>query len=100
VYATRFYTQIARAQLEYGVAISTFTSFNVIKLEDAQNKCIYGIFDGSSHSSTKVMLHLTSLSSMQERINILRARFFLRSLFLPNDTLLDKLLPFLEQSNS
>jgi hypothetical protein len=62
--AVRFYTQIIRAQLEYGHKITN-------KFEDAQNTCIRRIFGGSSRSSTKVMLHLTKLPSMQERSSIL-----------------------------
>ncbi|KAG1445564.1 hypothetical protein G6F46_012170 [Rhizopus delemar] len=89
--AVRFYMQIVRAQLEYGLAITKITSFLTNKFEDAQNTCIRRIFGGSSRSSTKVMLHLTKLPSMQERAYILQSQFLLRSFTLPEDTLLSHL---------
>ncbi|EIE83594.1 hypothetical protein RO3G_08299 [Rhizopus delemar RA 99-880] len=98
--ATRFYTQIVRAQLEYGLAINKITSLLAKKLEDAQNICLRRIFGGSSRSSVKVMLHLTKLPTMQERIYILQAQFLLRSLTLPDDTLLTCLLPHIRRSDS
>jgi hypothetical protein len=98
--ATRFYTQIVRAQLEYGLAINKITSLLAKKLEDAQNICLRRIFGGSSRSSVKVMLHLTKLPTMQERTYILQSQFLLRSLTLPDDTLLTCLLPHIRRSDS
>ncbi|KAG1539847.1 hypothetical protein G6F47_007244 [Rhizopus delemar] len=98
--ATRFYIQIVRAQLEYGLAINKITSLLAKKLEDAQNICLRRIFGGSSRSSVKVMLHLTKLPTMQERTYILQAQFLLRSLTLPDDTLLTCLLPHIRRSDS
>ncbi|EIE82013.1 hypothetical protein RO3G_06718 [Rhizopus delemar RA 99-880] len=98
--AVRFYTQIIRAQLEYGLTITKITSFLTNKFEDAQNTCIHRIFGGSSRSSTKVMLHLTKLPSMQERAYILQSQFLLRSFTLPEDTLLSHLLCYTRRSNS
>lgn len=98
--ATRFYKQIVRAQLEYGLAISKVTSLLSDKLEDAQNICLRSIFGGSSRSSIKVMLHLAKLPTMTERIHILQAQFLLRSLSLPDDTLLANLLPHIRLPKS
>ncbi|KAG1138677.1 hypothetical protein G6F37_010984 [Rhizopus arrhizus] len=98
--AIRFYTQITRNQLEYGLTITKIMSFLTNKFEDAQNICICRIFCGSSRSSTKVMLHLTKLLSMQERSYILQSQFLLRSFTLPGDTLLSRLLCYIRRSNS
>jgi hypothetical protein len=49
---------------------------------------------------TKVMLHFTKLSSMQERTYILQYQFLLRSFTLPDDTLLSRLLCYIRRSNS
>jgi hypothetical protein len=70
--ATRLYTQIVRAQLEYGFAINEIPSFLAKKLEDAQNICLHRIFGGSGRSSVKVMLRLTKLPTMQEHTYIHR----------------------------
>lgn len=98
--ATRFYTQIVRAQLEYGLAINKITSFLAKKLENAQSICIHRIFGGSSQSSVKVILHLTKLPTMQEHPYILHAQFLLQSLTLPDDILLTCLLPYIRCSDS
>ncbi|KAG1166326.1 hypothetical protein G6F46_003489 [Rhizopus delemar] len=64
--ATRLYTQIVCAQLEYRLAINEVTSFLVKELEDAQNICLHRIFGGSSRSFVKMMLRLTKLPTIQE----------------------------------
>ena len=96
--ATRFYKQIVWAQLEYGLAISKVISLLSNKLEDAQNICLRRNFGSSSRSSIKVMLQLTKLPTMTERVHILQAQFLLRSLSLPDDTLLACLLPHIRLS--
>ncbi|KAG1494654.1 hypothetical protein G6F54_007726 [Rhizopus delemar] len=53
--ATRFYKQIVRAQLEYGLAITKITTFLSKQLEEAQNTCLRRIFGGSRTSSTTKM---------------------------------------------
>ncbi|KAG1614598.1 hypothetical protein G6F46_006833 [Rhizopus delemar] len=83
--SVRFYTQIVRPQLEYGLAISM---------------CLRRIFGGSSRSLTQVMLHLVNQPSMKSRVHILQAKFILRSLNLPDDTLFSRLLPYLRTSAS
>jgi hypothetical protein len=98
--AVCFYTQIIRAQLEYGLTITKITPFLTNKFEDAQNTCIRRIFGASSRSSTKVMLHLTKLPSMQECSYILQSQFLLRSFTHPDDTLLSCLLCYIRRSNS
>jgi len=98
--STRFYSQIIRSQLEYGLAICRTTKYVNDQLEKAQNKCIRRIFGGSSTSSIKVMLHLTKLPTMTERAQQLQAQFLLRSLNLPSDTLLSHLLPHIRLSSS
>ncbi|EIE90659.1 hypothetical protein RO3G_15370 [Rhizopus delemar RA 99-880] len=74
--SVRFSTQIVRPQFEYGLAIS------------------------GSRSSTQVMLHLVNQPSMKNRVHILQAKFILRSLNLPDDTLFSRLLPYLRTSAS
>ncbi|KAG1557342.1 hypothetical protein G6F49_005493 [Rhizopus delemar] len=83
--SVRFYTQIVRPQLEYGLAISM---------------CLRRIFGGGSRSLTQVMLHLVNQPSMKSRVHILQAKFILRSLNLPDDTLFSRLLPYLRTSAS
>ncbi|KAG1039288.1 hypothetical protein G6F43_012546 [Rhizopus delemar] len=58
------------------------------------------VFGISSRSSTKVMLHLTKLPSMQERAYIFQSQFLLRSFTLPEDTLLSRLLCYIRRSNN
>ncbi|KAI8967051.1 hypothetical protein BDF20DRAFT_891932, partial [Mycotypha africana] len=98
--STRFYTQIVRTQLEYGLAISSFSSPQIKKIEECQTECIRRIFGGNSRSSTKVMLHLTNLPSMKERVHRLQGKFLLRSINGPRDILLSQFLPYLRASAS
>ncbi|KAG0776452.1 hypothetical protein G6F16_012820 [Rhizopus arrhizus] len=88
--SVRFYTQIVRSQLEYGLAISAVSSSNITKLETCQTQCIRRIFGGGSRSSTKVMLHLTNQPTMKERVHRLQAKFLFRSINAPEDTLLSQ----------
>ncbi|EIE82075.1 hypothetical protein RO3G_06780 [Rhizopus delemar RA 99-880] len=65
--SVRFYTQIVRSQLEYGLAISSVPA----------------------HQPT-----------MKERVQKLQAKFLLRSIDAPDDTLLSRYLPYLRTSAS
>ncbi|KAG0785673.1 hypothetical protein G6F21_009103 [Rhizopus arrhizus] len=56
--SVRFYTQIVRSQLEYGLAVSSVPAHQLQKLDACQTQCIRRIFGGGSRSSIKVMLHL------------------------------------------
>ncbi|KAG0954269.1 hypothetical protein G6F31_013195 [Rhizopus arrhizus] len=56
--STRFYSQIVRPQLEYGLAISAVKFRELQKIESCQNQCLRRIFGRASRSSIKVMLHL------------------------------------------
>ncbi|KAG1147073.1 hypothetical protein G6F37_011848 [Rhizopus arrhizus] len=59
--STRFYSQIVRPQLEYGLAISAVKCRELQKIESCQSQCLRRIFGGgTSRSSIKVMLHLTT----------------------------------------
>ncbi|KAG1000857.1 hypothetical protein G6F27_013421 [Rhizopus arrhizus] len=93
---SRFYAQIVRPQMEYGIAINCFNHTQLKTLEEAQNKCIRKIYGASGNTSTKVMLHLAKLPTMKERIAILQAQFLFRSLSLPEDTLLYLLMPHIQ----
>ncbi|EIE79794.1 hypothetical protein G6F46_013003 [Rhizopus delemar] len=90
---SRFYAQIVRPQMEYGIAINCFNHTQLKSLEEAQDKCICKIYGASRKTSTKVMLHLAKLPTMRERVAILQAQFLFRSLSLPEDTLLYRLMP-------
>ncbi|KAG1151011.1 hypothetical protein G6F37_006521 [Rhizopus arrhizus] len=96
--SARFYCQIVRPQLEYGLAISAVKYREFQQLESCQNQCLRRIFDGSPRSSVKVMLHLINQPTMKERIHILQTKFLLRSLDVPDDTLLFQLLPYIRIS--
>ncbi|KAG2208839.1 hypothetical protein INT46_003620 [Mucor plumbeus] len=72
--STRFYNQIVRPQLEYRLAISTFNLRNIRELENCQNQCL----------------------RIKNRIAILQAKFIYKSLSLPDDSLLMKMLPYLK----
>ncbi|EIE83762.1 hypothetical protein G6F46_008373 [Rhizopus delemar] len=98
--ATRFYRQIVRAQLEYGLAITKLTTFLSKQLENAQDACLRRIFGGSRTSSTMIMLHMSNLPTMQERAYTLQSQFLLRSITLPEDALLHHLLPLIRQPRS
>ncbi|CEG84184.1 hypothetical protein RMATCC62417_18027 [Rhizopus microsporus] len=65
-------------------------------LENCQNQCISQIFGGRPFTSTKVMLHLTNLPNMKDRISILQAQFLFRASFLQDDALLTKLLSYIQ----
>ncbi|CEG74667.1 hypothetical protein RMATCC62417_09838 [Rhizopus microsporus] len=94
--STRFYAQIVRPQLEYGLAITTFNLREIQSLENYQNQCIRQIFSGRLSTSTKIMLHLTNLPNTKDRISILQAQFLFKASFLPVDALLTKLLPYIQ----
>ncbi|KAG1046605.1 hypothetical protein G6F43_010916 [Rhizopus delemar] len=96
----RFYTQIVRPQFEYGFAISMVKYREFQTIECCQNQCLRRILGGGSRSSTQVMLHLVNQPSMKNRVHILQAKFILRSLNLPDDTLFSWLLPYLRTSAS
>ncbi|KAG1397713.1 hypothetical protein G6F60_008829 [Rhizopus arrhizus] len=70
--STRVYAHIIPPQLEYGVAINRFTSSQLHTLE-AQDTCIKRIYGARGKTFTKVMLHLSKLPLMSERVNILQA---------------------------
>ncbi|KAG1569857.1 hypothetical protein G6F48_002230 [Rhizopus delemar] len=93
---SRFYAQIVRPQMEYGIAINCFNHSQLKSLEEAQDKCICKIYDASRKTSTKVMLHLAKLPTMRERVAILQAQFLFRSLSLPEDTLLYRLMAHIQ----
>ncbi|KAG1510472.1 hypothetical protein G6F53_006656 [Rhizopus delemar] len=98
--SARFYCQIVRPQLEYGLAISAVKYREFQQLESCQNQCLRRIFGGSRRSSVKVMLHLINQPTMKERTHILQMKFLLRSLNVPDDTLLSQLLPYIRTSAS
>ncbi|KAG1058640.1 hypothetical protein G6F41_013850 [Rhizopus arrhizus] len=79
--SARFYCQIVRPQLEYGLAISAVKYREFQQLESCQNQCLRRIFGGSPRSSVKT-------------------KFLLRSLDVPDDTLLFQLLPYIRTSAS
>lgn len=77
--STRFYTHIVHSQVEYGLAINRFTSSQLYALEEAQGICIWRTYSARGKISTKVMLHLSRLPPMSERVSILQAQFLFRS---------------------
>ncbi|KAG1587637.1 hypothetical protein G6F47_010874 [Rhizopus delemar] len=97
---SRFYAQIVRPQMEYGIAINCFNHTQLKSLEEAQDKCICKIYGASRKTSTKVMLHLAKLPTMKERVAILQAQFLFRSLSLPEDTLLCRLIPHIQYTRA
>ncbi|CEP13597.1 hypothetical protein [Parasitella parasitica] len=99
--STRFYAQIVRPQLEYGLAITSFNLREIRSIENCQNQCMRQIFGGRPFTSTKkVMLHIANLPTMKDRISILQAQFLFRSSSLPDDALLSKLQPYLQLQRS
>ncbi|KAG1028717.1 hypothetical protein G6F57_001337 [Rhizopus arrhizus] len=98
--STRFYSQIVRPQFEYGLAISAVKFRELQKIESCQNQCLRRIFGGTSRSSIKVMLHLVNQPTMKERTHILQAKFLLRTIDTPDDTLMFRLLPYIRTSAS
>ncbi|KAG1142855.1 hypothetical protein G6F37_001277 [Rhizopus arrhizus] len=94
--SAHFYSQIVRAQLEYGLAITKITSF----LKDAQNMCLHRIFSGFPGSPIKVMLHMAKLRTMQEHSYIFQSQFLLSFVTLPEDALLSCLLQNIRSSGS
>jgi hypothetical protein len=90
--STRFYAQIVRPRLGYGLATNRFTASQIKALEDAQNEFLRRIYGGSKRASTKFMRHLSRLPIMKEQISILQAQFFPQSFTLPEDALLTKIM--------
>lgn len=97
--SSRFYCQMVRSQLDYGLAVSPLSAALIKQLDTFQNSCIRRIFGGHSRSSAKVMLHLVKIPSMKARIAALQAQYVFRSTCLPDDTLLANLLPYIQNSS-
>ncbi|KAI8641808.1 hypothetical protein BD408DRAFT_417448, partial [Parasitella parasitica] len=89
-----------RSQMEYGLAICALNQTNIKQLEAGQNDCVRKLYGGSRTSSTKVMLRMANQPSMKDRSIILQAKYIRRALQLPEDTLLQKLLPHIQTSAS
>jgi hypothetical protein len=98
--SARFYAQIARLQLEYGLAISSIPPTLIKQFENYQKQCIRRIFRGGARSSYKAMLHLINQPTMKERVHLLQAKFLMRSVTASEDTLLSQFLPYLCLSTS
>jgi hypothetical protein len=94
--STRFYTYIVHPKLEYGQAINHFTRSQLHALDEAQSTCIGRIYGTLGKTSTKVMLHLSRLPFMSERVSILQVKFLFHSLYIPEDMLLSRLLPYIQ----
>ncbi|KAI7905353.1 uncharacterized protein BX663DRAFT_469294 [Cokeromyces recurvatus] len=58
---------------------------------------MHQIFGGRPFTSNKVILHLTNLPNIKDRISIFQVQFLFRSSFLPNDALLTKLLSYIHR---
>ncbi|KAI9478264.1 MAG: hypothetical protein EXX96DRAFT_460646, partial [Benjaminiella poitrasii] len=63
------------SQFEYGLAISSIISTSLRKLEACRNECFRRLFDESSCSLFKVMLHLVNQPLMHERAAILQTSY-------------------------
>ncbi|KAG1458888.1 hypothetical protein G6F56_006288 [Rhizopus delemar] len=98
--ACRFYSQMIRAQLDYGLAISPLTAKFIHQLDTFQNQYIRRIFGGNSRNSAQIMLHLVNLPSIGTRVAVLQVQYLFRSTHLPDDTLLAHLLPYIQSSTS
>ncbi|KAG1471174.1 hypothetical protein G6F56_002274 [Rhizopus delemar] len=77
--ACRFYSQMIRAQLDYGLAISPLITKFIHQLDTFQNQCIRRIFGGHSRSSTQAMLHLVNLLSMRTHVAVLQVQHLFRT---------------------
>ncbi|CEP13088.1 hypothetical protein [Parasitella parasitica] len=98
--ACRFYSQMIRSQLDYGLAISPINNKLIQQLDVFRNQCIRRIFDGHSKSSAQVMLHMVNLPYMRTRVATLQAPYLFRSSYLPDDTLLAHLLSYTQSPSS
>ncbi|KAG1562061.1 hypothetical protein G6F49_001249 [Rhizopus delemar] len=78
--------------------MNIFTSSQLKQVENTQNKCIRKIYGVHDRSSIKVMTDLSILPSISKRDSILQAQLFFRSLYLPEDTLLSRLLPYIQRT--
>ncbi|KAG1150124.1 hypothetical protein G6F37_000613 [Rhizopus arrhizus] len=96
LFSTRFYTYIVHPKLEYGLAINHFTRSQLHALDEAQGTCIRRIYGALGKTSIKVMLHLSRLPFMPERVSILQAQFLFHSLYIPEDMLLSRLLLYIQ----
>lgn len=98
--AYHFYSQMVRAQLDCGIAISPLATILIHRFDTFQNPCIRRIFGGHSKSSVQVMVHIVNLPPMRTRVAVLRARYLFRSTQVPGDTLLAHLLSYIQFSTS
>ncbi|KAG1466916.1 hypothetical protein G6F46_000474 [Rhizopus delemar] len=64
--STRFYAQIVRARLEYGLEVNRLTASQIKAPEDAQNECLLRTYCASKRASTRVLRHLSRLPTMKE----------------------------------
>lgn len=74
LFSTRFFAQIVRSQLEYGLAITFFNLREIRSIENCQNQYMLQIFGGRPSNSTIVMLHLGRLLTTKDRISIIQAQ--------------------------
>lgn len=97
--ATQLYQQFIRPKMEYGLAIIKTNKTQLKKIERSQNQCLRMIFGGHRTSSTIVFRHMAGLPTMEERVEILRAKFLARAFYLPDDSLFSILRPLLRAAS-
>ncbi|KAG1446993.1 hypothetical protein G6F56_009399 [Rhizopus delemar] len=96
--ASRLYATFIRPKFEYGLCLCLFLTRQLDTLDRAQDHCLRMAFGGHSRASTGVFKHLANLPDMRDRAHILVFKFILRAQFLPQDTLLASMVPFLSSA--
>ncbi|OAD68347.1 hypothetical protein PHYBLDRAFT_173344 [Phycomyces blakesleeanus NRRL 1555(-)] len=89
--SSRLYKTFVCPKLEYVLAISTLLKQDIKVLESIQDKCLRMIVGGHATSFTIVLKHICNLPSMKFRADVLKAKFCIRSRFLPAQFLLSLL---------
>jgi hypothetical protein len=90
------YKAFVRPKMEYGLAITVFSNTHVAALQKAQDNSLRQIFGGYKSSSTQVMHVLANLPSMASRITSLGAKYLVRALSLPRDSMIAQVIPITE----
>lgn len=75
---TRIYQTFVRPKLEYGLAITQFTSHALKTLEAAQSRCLRLLVSGGPNTAVATLRHITNLPSMAVRTQICRTKYALR----------------------
>ena len=89
------YKSFIRSKLEYGLAILGYSKKQVDELDKVQREALCDMLGVPRNSSASTLRVLTGLATLEQRQNILRAKFILKCMETEKDT--SRLLPKVTQ---